>query len=102
LRCRAPHHPIARASAHTGHIAVELALTLKGHVAVTTDSPDTARPVLDRISEGVFVSGLGTETPSVTSTAAHGITQAGTTFRGPSTMVFDGGGAIDFAQDGVE
>jgi hypothetical protein len=102
FRFTLPDSPIAAASADIGHIAVDLALTLRGHVDVTTAAPDTAGPVVARISEGVFVSGLGTEAPSVTCTARHRFTQAGATFQGPSTMVFTGGSAIDFAQDGVE
>jgi hypothetical protein len=102
FRYTLPDAPIAAASADIGRVAVDLALTLDGHVQVKCPSPDEAQPVLDRISEGVFVSGLGTEAPSVTSTARHRFTQAGITFLGPSTMVFTGGSVIDFAQDGVE
>jgi hypothetical protein len=102
FRFTLPDSPIAAASADIGHVAVSLALTLAGDVQVVSPSPAEARPVLDRISEGVFVSGLGTECPSVTSTARHQFTQAGVTFVGPSTMVFTGGSVIDYAQDGVE
>jgi hypothetical protein len=101
FRYTLPDSPIAAASADIGHVAVDLALTLSGHVQVTGPSQDEAQPVLDRISEGVFVSGLGTEAPSVTCPAKHRFTQDGTTFLGPSTMVFTGGSVIDFAQDGV-
>jgi hypothetical protein len=102
FRFTLPDAPIAAASADIGHVAVDLALTLSGDVQVTGPSQAEARPVLDRISEGVFVSGLGTEAPSVTCTAKHRFTQAGATFLGPSTMVFTGGSAISFDQDGVE
>src|SRR5882724_13648107 len=102
FRFTLPDSPIAAASADIGHVAVSLALSLRGHVDVVSPSPDEARPVLDRISEGVFVSGLDTEAPSVTCTARHRFTQDGTTFVGPSTMVFSGDGVIDFAQDSVE
>jgi hypothetical protein len=102
FRFTLPDSPIAAASADIGHVAVSLALSLRGHVEVESPSTDEARPVLDRISEGVFVSGLGTEVPSVTCTARHLFTQDGATFVGPSTMVFSGDGIIDFAQDSVE
>jgi hypothetical protein len=102
FRFTLPDSPIAAASADIGHVAVDLALTLAGDVRVVSASLESARPVLDRISEGVFVSGLGTGAPSVTSTAQHRFTQDGTTFQGPSTMVFTGDSVIDFAQDGVE
>jgi hypothetical protein len=97
-----PDSPIAAATADIGHVAVDLALTLSGCVQVVSPSPAEARSALDHISEGVFVSGLGTETPRVTCTAKHTFTQAGATFVGPSTMVFNGGSVIDFGQDGVE
>jgi hypothetical protein len=97
-----PDAPIAAASADIGHVAVALALTLAGDVQVVSSSLEDARPVLDRISEGVFVSGLDTGAPNVTSTARHRFTQAGTKFVAPSTMVFTGGSVIDYAQDGVE
>ncbi|TCO56557.1 hypothetical protein [Actinocrispum wychmicini] len=102
FRFTLPDAPIAAASADIGHVAVSLALTLAGDVLVVSPSLDEARPVLDRISEGVFVSGLGTESPSVTSTVRHSFTQDGTVFMGPSTMVFTGASVIDYAQDGVE
>ena len=102
FRFTLPDSPIAAASADIGHVAVSLALTLAGDVHVVCPSMDEARPVLDRISEGVFVSGLGTDAPSVTCTARHSFTQDGTVFDGPSTMVFTGGSVIDYAQDGVE
>jgi hypothetical protein len=101
FRFTLPDSPIAAASADIGHVAVDLALTLNGHVEVTSPSRADAHPVLDRISEGVFVSGLGTDEPSVSSTAKHLFTQDGTKFVGPSTMVFSGGSVIDFEQDGV-
>src|SRR4051794_38374812 len=102
FRFTLPDVPIAAASADIGHVAVDLALTLTGDVRVVSPSREDARPVLDRISEGVFVSGLDTGTPDVTSTARHRFTQAASRFAGPSTMVFTGGSQIDYAQDGVE
>ncbi len=101
FRFTLPDAPIAAASADIGHVGVDLALTLNGQVQVTSPSMAEAHPVLDRISEGVFVSGLGTEVPSVTSTAKHKFTQDGTKFLGPSTMVFTGGSVIDFSEDGI-
>jgi hypothetical protein len=101
FRFTLPDSPIAAASADIGHVAVDLALTMNGHVQVVSPSKAEAHPVLDRISEGVFVSGLGTDVPSVTSTARHRFTQDGTKFVGPSTMVFSGGSVIDFEEDGV-
>ncbi|MBP2324139.1 hypothetical protein JOF56_004524 [Kibdelosporangium banguiense] len=101
FRYTLPDSPIAAATADIGHVAVDLALTLSGHVQVTSASQAEARPVLDRISEGMFISGLGTEAPSVTCPAKHRFTQAGTTFVGPSTMVFSGASLIDFGEDGV-
>lgn len=102
FRYTLPGCPIAAATADIGQVAVDLALTLNGHVEVASASLDEARPVLDRISESVFVSGLGTEAPSVTAAAKHRFTQARATFVGPSTMVFSGAGLIDFGQDGVD
>jgi hypothetical protein len=102
FRYTLPDSPIAAATADIGRVAVDLALTLSGHVEVASPSHADARSALDRISEGVFVSGLGTEMPSVTCTAKHTFTQAGATFVGPSTMVFNGGSMIDFGQEGVK
>lgn len=101
FRYTLPDTPVAAASADIGHVAVDLALTLRGQVEVSSTSRADAQVVLNRISEGVFISGLGTEEPCVTSTARHRFTQVGATFVGPATMVFTGGSVIDFAQDGV-
>jgi hypothetical protein len=101
FRYTLPDSPIAVAAADIGHVAVELALTLSGSVEVRSASSDQGRPVLDRISEGLFISGLGTESPSVTCPAKHRFTQAMATFARPATMVFSGASLIDFGQDGV-
>lgn len=102
FRYTLPDSPIAAATADIGHVAVDLALTMSGYVEVRSVTADQARPVLDRISESVFISGLGTESPTVSCPARHRFTQAQATFVGPSTMVFSGASLIDFGQDGVE
>lgn len=102
FRYTLPDSPIAAATADIGHVAVDLALSMSGDVQVVSVSQAEVRPVVDRISEGMFISGLGTEAPSVTCPARHRFTQARTTFVGPSTMVFSGASLIDFGQDGVD
>ncbi|MFC0108662.1 hypothetical protein [Kibdelosporangium aridum] len=102
VRYTLPDTPIAAATADIGHVEVDLALTLSGHVMVTSTSSSDVRPVLNRISEGVFISGLGTGEPSVTCPAKHRFTQVESTFEHPATMVFSGVSVIDFGQDGVD
>ncbi|WP_143231380.1 hypothetical protein [Actinosynnema sp. ALI-1.44] len=97
-----PDTPIAAATADIGHVAVDLALTLSGNVVVTSTDQAAAEPeVLDRISEGMFISGLGTDAPSITCPASHRFVQRGTTYAEPATMIFHGDGMIDFAHDGA-
>ncbi|MBE1464431.1 hypothetical protein [Kibdelosporangium phytohabitans] len=97
-----PDTPIAAATADIGHVAVDLALTLRGAVVVTpADGPTDELAVLDRISEGMFISGLGTDAPSITCPASHRFAQRGTTYLKPATMVFHGDCAIDFNHDGA-
>lgn len=98
-----PDTPIAAASADIGHRAVDLALTLTGHVEVAWTGEAADEPAaLDRISEGVFISGLGTEAPSITCPASHRFVQRGNAFVRPATMVFHGDGVIDFRHGGAD
>jgi hypothetical protein len=101
FRYTLPDSPIAAVTADIGHVAVDLALTLRGEVHVACPDTPHARRVLDRISEGVFISGLGTGKPSVTCAVRHKFTQTATSFLAPSTMRFSGPGVISFAEDSV-
>nr|WP_157528011.1 hypothetical protein [Kibdelosporangium sp. MJ126-NF4]CEL17015.1 hypothetical protein [Kibdelosporangium sp. MJ126-NF4]CTQ91755.1 hypothetical protein [Kibdelosporangium sp. MJ126-NF4] len=99
VRYTLPDTPIAAATADIGHVAVELELTLTGQVTVDGPFSSADLATLNRISEGVVVSRLDTESPSVTCPAGHHFTQRGTTFLHPVTMVFHGSSVIDFGYE---
>lgn len=108
FRYRLPETPVATASADIGHVSVRVELFLTGELEIST-SPRRAPAetgalractlkALRAMSRGLMVTGLGSYTPGITSSAGNRFGQTGYQFRAPNTMAFTGGCGIGFAR----
>jgi len=101
FRYTLPPAPVAGAAVDIGHVAVTVELFLTGALAVTTDdAPEDktragAMTALRAMAKGLMIRGLGTPTPSISSTAHHRFVQRRHDFREPNTITFTGECTID-------
>jgi hypothetical protein len=97
-----PSGPVASAAVDIGHVAVTIALLLTGELDVLAGpaAGDTTRAgalaALSAVAKGVMIRGLGSATPSITSSAGHRFTQRHHDFRAPNTVIATGDCAVDF------
>jgi hypothetical protein len=105
-----PPAPVASAAVDIGHVAVTIELFLTGDLAVTTDDAPAdqtrvgALTTLRAMTKGLMIRGLGSPTPSISSTARHQFVQRRHDFREPNTITFTGECTIDVAHrcDGMD
>lgn len=97
-----PSGPVAGAAVDIGHVAVTIGLFLTGEldVLVGQAADDACRTgalaALGAVAKGVMIRGLGSSTPSITTSAGHQFTQRHHDFRAPNTVIAAGDCAVDF------
>lgn len=108
FRYALPTTPVATASVDIGHVGVQFELFLAGELAISAVAHRD--PVEDRavractlkalraMAKGLMVSGIGSYSPTIGSSAGHTFTQIGYRFQAPNTMTFGGSCAITFTQ----
>lgn len=102
-----PEQVVARAATYIGDVLLEFSLRFTGSLTVTC-SPDEAheRPetratlrlagaALQHITDGLFVSTVTADRPTICSVLGHRFTHASTTVAGPRTRRFSGHCCID-------
>ncbi|WP_158893785.1 hypothetical protein [Amycolatopsis anabasis] len=101
-----PRAPLAGAVTRIGKVSVAVRLALDGVLDVTCPGgPDRARALaaLDALASGVFVQGMASPEPRISSDAGHRFRQLRSAHEPPSILAFEGVCRTDFerALDGV-
>lgn len=101
-----PEQPIARAVTYIGDVLLEFALRFTGSLTVVCPPAEASTPVEDRptpriagaalhrIAEGLFISAVRAERPTIESSGGHRFTHSSTSVAGPRTRRFSGDCAI--------
>jgi hypothetical protein len=110
FRYALPTTPIATAAVDIGHVGVQFELFLAGDLAITHapysddiedgDVRACTLKALRAMAKGLMISGVGSYSPTISSTARHMFSQVGYRFQAPNTMTFAGDCTIEFAQPG--
>jgi hypothetical protein len=103
-----PETPVATASADIGHVGVRVEVFLAGELDIAATTPhspgETGRlractlKALRAMTSGLMVTGLGSYSPAIKSSAGLRFNQTAHQFRAPNTMAFAGDCSIDFAR----
>jgi hypothetical protein len=104
-----PDQPIARAVTYIGDVLLEFSLTFTGSLTVVCPPDEAGAPLEDRptpriagaalhrLADGLFISAVRADRPSIESSGGHRFTHAATTVVGPDTRRFSGDCAIEIA-----
>jgi hypothetical protein len=101
-----PEQPVARAVTYIGDVLLEFSLRFTGSLTVSCPPDETAAPLEDRptpriagaalhrIADGLFISAVRADRPTIESSGGHRFTHTSTTVAGPNTRRFSGECAI--------
>ena len=102
-----PEQPIARAVTYIGDVLLEFSLSFTGSLTVICPPDETGAPLEDRptpriagaalhrIADGLFISAMRADRPTIESSGGHRFTHGSTTVAGPQTRRFSGECAIE-------
>jgi hypothetical protein len=102
-----PEQAIARAVTYIGDVLLEFSLRFSGSLTVVGPAHEVSAPLeqrpslqvagaaLHRIADGLFISSLRADRPSIESSGGHRFTHSSTSIAGPRTRRFSGDCAID-------
>ncbi len=99
-----PAQVVARAITYIGDVLLEFSVTFTGSLTVTCPSGPVAAELgplqiagaaLHRIADGLFISAMRADRPTIESTSGHRFTHHETTVAGPRTRRFSGECAIE-------
>jgi hypothetical protein len=102
-----PEQPIARAVTYIGDVLLEFSLRFTGSLTVVCPADETSEPLEDRatpriagaalhrIADGLFISAVHADRPTIESSGGHRFTHTSTTLSGPQTRRFSGECAIE-------
>jgi hypothetical protein len=102
-----PEQPVARAVTYIGDVLLEFSLTFTGSLTVVCPPDETGAPLEDRatpriagaalhrIADGLFISPMRADRPTIESSGGHRFTHATITVAGPHTRRFSGECAIE-------
>jgi hypothetical protein len=102
-----PEQAIACAVTYIGDVLLEFSLRFTGSLTVVCPSDETGEPLEDRpslriagaalhrIADGLFISAVRTDRPTIESSGGHRFTHSTTTIAGPRTRRFSGKCAIE-------
>jgi hypothetical protein len=102
-----PEQPIARAVTYIGDVLLEFSLSFIGSLTVVCPPDETGAPLEDRptpriagaalhlLADGLFISAMRAERPTIESSGGHRFTHVATTVAGPRTRRFSGDCAIE-------
>ena len=102
-----PEQPVAQAITYIGDVLLEFSLRFTGSLTVVCPPAETNEPLeeratpriagaaLHRLAEGLFISAVRADRPTIESTVGHRFTHAETTVAGPHTRRFTGSCAIE-------
>jgi hypothetical protein len=102
-----PEQPIARAVTYIGDVLLEFSLSFTGSLTVVCPPDETGSPLEDRptpriagaalhlLADGLFISAMRAERPTIESSGGHRFTHVATTVAGPRTRRFSGDCAIE-------
>jgi hypothetical protein len=102
-----PEQPIARAVTYIGDVLLEFSLRFTGSLTVVCPPDETAEPLEDRatpriagaalhrIADGLFISAVRADRPTIESSGGHRFTHSSSTVAGPQTRRFSGECAIE-------
>lgn len=102
-----PEQPVAGAVTYIGDVHLEFSLRFTGSLTVVCPPDETDEPLekratpriagaaLHRIAEGMFISAVRGDRPTIESRGGHRFTHAATTVAGPHTRRFSGTCAIE-------
>ncbi|HKC29947.1 MAG TPA: hypothetical protein VKB75_18175 [Jatrophihabitans sp.] len=97
-----PEQPVARAVTYIGDVLLEFSLRFTGSLTVVCPPAETGTPVeeratpriagaaLHRIAEGLFISAVRADRPTIESRGGHRFTHSSTGVAGPRTRRFSG------------
>ncbi len=102
-----PEQPVARAVTYIGDVLLEFSLRFTGSLTVVCPADETSEPLenrptpriagaaLHRIADGLFISAVHADRPTLESGGGHRFTHSATTAAGPRTRRFSGECAIE-------
>lgn len=102
-----PEQQIARAVTYIGDVLLEFSLQFTGSLTVVCPPDETGAPLeerptpqiagaaLHRIADGLFISAVRADRPTIESNGGHRFTHKSTTIAGPRTRRFSGECAIE-------
>ena len=102
-----PEQPIARAVTYIGDVLLEFSLSFTGSLTVVCPPDETGAPLEDRptpriagaalhrIADGLFISAMRADRPTIESSGGHRFTHGSMTVAGPHTRRFSGDCAIE-------
>jgi hypothetical protein len=102
-----PDQPIARAMTYIGDVLLEFSLTFTGSLKVVCPPDETGAPLEDRptpriagaalhrIADGLFISAMRADEPTIESTGGHRFSHGSMTVVGPHTRRFSGECAVE-------
>lgn len=104
-----PEQPIARAVTYIGDVLLEFSLSFTGSLTVVCPPDETGAPLEDRptpriagaalhrIADGLFISAVRADRPTIESSGGHRFTHRSTAVAGPHTRRFSGECSIEIA-----
>ena len=102
-----PEQPVARAVTYIGDVLLEFSLTFTGSLTVVSPAEEASAPLEDRatprlagaalhrIADGLYISAVRADRPTIVSSGGHRFTHTATTTSGPRTRRFSGQCAIE-------
>lgn len=102
-----PEQPIARAVTYIGDVLLEFSLRFTGSLTVVCPADETTKPLeeratpriagatLHRLADGLFISAVRADRPTIVSSGGHRFTHCATTVAGPRTRRFSGACEIE-------
>lgn len=97
-----PEQPVARAVTYIGDVLLEFSLRFSGSLTVVCPPAETSEPVeqratpriagaaLHRLAEGLFISAVHADRPTIESSSGHRFTHCSVTLPGRQTRRFSG------------
>lgn len=104
-----PDQPIAQAVTYIGDVLLEFSLRFSGSLTVVCPPTEFSEPLEDRaslriagaalhrIADGLFISAVRADRPTIESSGGHRFTHSSSTIAGPRTRRFTGECAIEIA-----
>jgi hypothetical protein len=102
-----PEQPVAQAVTYIGDVLLEFSLRFTGSLTVICPPAETGAPLEDRptpriagaalhrLADGLFISAVRADRPTLEGTGGHRFTHKATTIAGPNTRRFSGECAIE-------